>query len=78
MLRTRQIRKMIASHVGENKEFERRYLAGELEVEFTPQGTLAEKLRAGGAGIPAFYTRTGVGTVVDIEFVRSHTGTAVH
>jgi 3-oxoacid CoA-transferase subunit A len=55
---------MIASYVGENKEFERQYLSGELELEFTPQGTLAEKLRAGGAGIPAFYTRTGVGTVV--------------
>jgi len=55
---------MIASYVGENKEFERQYLAGELELEFTPQGTLAERLRAGGAGIPAFYTRTGVGTVV--------------
>jgi 3-oxoacid CoA-transferase subunit A len=64
LLRTRQIRKMIASYVGENKEFERQYLAGELEVEFTPQGTLAEKLRAGGAGIPAFFTRTGVGTTV--------------
>jgi 3-oxoacid CoA-transferase subunit A len=64
LLRTRQIRKMISSYVGENKEFERQYLAGELELEFTPQGTLAEKLRAGGAGIPAFYTRTGVGTMV--------------
>ncbi len=64
LLRTRQIRKMISSYVGENKEFERQYLAGELELEFTPQGTLAEKLRAGGAGIPAFFTRTGVGTVV--------------
>ncbi|HEY9461213.1 MAG TPA: CoA transferase subunit A [Paralcaligenes sp.] len=64
LLRTRQIKKMIASYVGENKEFERQFLAGELELEFTPQGTLAEKLRAGGAGIPAFYTRTGVGTVV--------------
>ncbi len=64
LLATRQIRKMIASYVGENKEFERQYLSGELELEFTPQGTLAEKLRAGGAGIPAFYTRTGVGTVV--------------
>jgi len=64
LLRTRQIRKMIASYVGENKEFERQYLSGELELEFTPQGTLAEKLRAGGAGIPAFFTRTGVGTVV--------------
>jgi 3-oxoacid CoA-transferase subunit A len=64
LLETRQIRKMISSYVGENKEFERQYLAGELELEFTPQGTLAEKLRAGGAGIPAFYTRTGVGTMV--------------
>ena len=64
LLLTRQIKKMIASYVGENKEFERQYLAGELELEFTPQGTLAEKLRAGGAGIPAFFTRTGVGTVV--------------
>lgn len=64
LLQTRQIKKMISSYVGENKEFERQYLAGELELEFTPQGTLAEKLRAGGAGIPAFFTRTGVGTVV--------------
>jgi 3-oxoacid CoA-transferase subunit A len=64
LLATRQIRKMISSYVGENKEFERQYLAGELEVELTPQGTLAEKLRAGGAGIPAFFTRTGVGTLV--------------
>ncbi|WP_313053552.1 CoA transferase subunit A [Pseudomonas lopnurensis] len=64
LLETRQIRKMIASYVGENKEFERQYLAGELELEFTPQGTLAEKLRAGGAGIPAFFTRTGYGTLV--------------
>jgi len=64
LLETRQIKKMISSYVGENKEFERQYLAGELELEFTPQGTLAEKLRAGGAGIPAFYTRTGVGTIV--------------
>ncbi|MDH4762479.1 MULTISPECIES: CoA transferase subunit A [Pseudomonas] len=64
LLETRQIRKMISSYVGENKEFERQYLAGELELEFTPQGTLAEKLRAGGAGIPAFYTRTGYGTLV--------------
>ena len=64
LLDTRQIRKMISSSVGENKEFERQYLAGELELEFTPQGTLAEKLRAGGAGIPAFFTRTGVGTMV--------------
>jgi len=64
LLETRQISKMISSYVGENKEFERQYLAGELELEFTPQGTLAEKLRAGGAGIPAFYTPTGVGTLV--------------
>jgi 3-oxoacid CoA-transferase subunit A len=64
LLATRQIKKMISSYVGENKEFERQFLAGELEVEFTPQGTLAEKLRAGGAGIPAFFTRTGVGTIV--------------
>jgi 3-oxoacid CoA-transferase subunit A len=64
LLETRQIRKMISSYVGENKEFERQYLAGELELEFTPQGTLAEKLRAGGAGIPAFFTKTGVGTMV--------------
>lgn len=64
LLDTRQIKKMISSYVGENKEFERQYLAGELELEFTPQGTLAEKLRAGGAGIPAFFTRTGVGTLV--------------
>src|SRR3954469_22599102 len=64
LLETRQIKKMIASYVGENKEFERQYLAGELELEFTPQGTLAEKLRAGGAGIPAFFTKTGVGTMV--------------
>jgi 3-oxoacid CoA-transferase subunit A len=64
LLQTRQIKKMISSSVGENKEFERQYLAGELELEFTPQGTLAEKLRAGGAGIPAFFTKTGVGTMV--------------
>lgn len=64
LLRTRQIAKMIASYVGENKEFERQYLAGELEVEFCPQGTLAERMRAGGAGIPGFYTKTGVGTLV--------------
>ena len=64
LLETRQIRKMISSYVGENKEFERQYLAGELELEFTPQGTLAEKLRAGGAGIPAFFTKTGYGTLV--------------
>ncbi|HZF81495.1 MAG TPA: CoA transferase subunit A [Rubrivivax sp.] len=64
LLVTRQIKKMISSYVGENKEFERQYLNGELELEFTPQGTLAERLRAGGAGIPAFFTRTGVGTLV--------------
>jgi 3-oxoacid CoA-transferase subunit A len=64
LLRSRQITKMISSYVGENKEFERQYLAGELEVEFCPQGTLAERCRAGGAGIPGFYTKTGVGTVV--------------
>ena len=64
LLETRQIKKMIASYVGENKEFARQYLAGELELEFTPQGTLAEKLRAGGAGIPAFFTKTGYGTIV--------------
>ena len=64
LLETRQISKVISSYVGENKEFERQYLAGELEVELTPQGTLAEKLRAGGAGIPAFFTPTGYGTIV--------------
>jgi 3-oxoacid CoA-transferase subunit A len=64
LLRTRQIKKMISSYVGENKEFERQYLAGELEVEFCPQGTLAERMRAGGAGIPGFFTKTGVGTQV--------------
>ena len=64
LLRSKQVKKMIASYVGENKEFERQYLAGELEVEFCPQGTLAERLRAGGAGIPGFYTKTGVGTLV--------------
>lgn len=64
LLRTRQIRKMISSYVGENKEFERQYLAGELEIEFSPQGTLAERMRAGGAGIPGFYTRTGFGTTL--------------
>ncbi len=64
LLATRQVKKMVASYVGENKEFERQYLAGELELEFTPQGTLAEKLRAGGAGIPAFFTKTGYGTLV--------------
>ncbi|MAA52074.1 MAG: succinyl-CoA--3-ketoacid-CoA transferase [Phycisphaerae bacterium] len=64
LLQTRQIRKMISSYVGENAEFERQFMADELELEFTPQGTLAERLRAGGAGIPGFYTRTGVGTIV--------------
>ncbi len=64
LLRTRQVKKMISSYVGENKEFERQFLAGELEVEFCPQGTLAERMRAGGAGIPGFYTKTGVGTQV--------------
>lgn len=64
LLRTRQVSRMISSYVGENREFERQYLAGELEVEFCPQGTLAERMRAGGAGIPGFYTRTGVGTQV--------------
>jgi len=75
LLATRQIRKMISSYVGENKEFERQYLSGELELEFTPQGTLAEKLRAGGAGIPAFFTKTGVGTIVaDGKEVREFDG----
>ncbi len=64
LLRTRQVKKMISSYVGENKEFERQFLSGELEVEFCPQGTLAERMRAGGAGIPGFYTKTGVGTLV--------------
>ncbi|WP_322049425.1 CoA transferase subunit A [Paraburkholderia sp. J67] len=64
LLKTRQIKRMVASYVGENKEFERQYLSGELELEFTPQGSLAERLRAAGAGIPAFFTRTGVGTVI--------------
>ena len=64
LLESRQVKKMIASYVGENKEFERQFLAGELQLEFTPQGTLAEKLRAGGCGIPAFFTKTGVGTLV--------------
>lgn len=64
LLKTRQIRKMISSYVGENKEFERQYLSGELEIEFCPQGTLAERMRAGGAGIAGFYTRTGVGTMI--------------
>jgi 3-oxoacid CoA-transferase subunit A len=64
LLRTKQVAKMISSYVGENKEFERQYLSGELEVEFCPQGTLAERMRAGGAGIPGFYTKTGVGTLI--------------
>ena len=64
LLQTRQIKRMVSSYVGENAEFERQFMAGELELEFTPQGTLAERLRAGGAGIPGFYTKTGVGTVV--------------
>src|SRR5690625_548959 len=64
LLETRQIKKMISSYVGENKEFERQYLAGDIEIEFTPQGTLAERLRAGGAGIPAFFTATGAGTMI--------------
>jgi 3-oxoacid CoA-transferase subunit A len=77
LLESRQIRKMISSYVGENKEFERQYLAGELELEFTPQGTLAEKLRAGGAGIPAFFTKTGVGTIVaEGKEIREFDGTA--
>lgn len=75
LLRTRQIRKMIASYVGENKEFERQYLAGELELEFCPQGSLAERCRAGGAGIPAFFTRTGVGTIIaESREVRAFSG----
>ncbi|KPP82854.1 MAG: 3-oxoacid CoA-transferase subunit ScoA [Oceanicaulis sp. HLUCCA04] len=64
LLHTRQIKKMVSSYVGENKTFEKQYLSGELELEFNPQGTLAERIRAGGAGIPAFYTKTGVGTLV--------------
>ena len=64
LLQSRQIRKMISSYVGENKEFERQFLAGEVEIEFNPQGTMAERIRAGGAGIPAFYTKTGVGTLI--------------
>ena len=71
LLTTRQIKKMVSSYVGENKEFERQYLSGELELEFTPQGTLAEKLRAGGCGIPAFFTKTGYGTLV-AEIGRAH------
>ncbi len=86
LLQTKQIKKMISSYVGENKEFERQYLSGELEVELTPQGTLAEKLRAGGAGIPAFFTRTGVGTLIaegkevrefeDKDYILEHSLTA--
>lgn len=77
LLATRQIIKMVSSYVGENKEFERQYLSGELEVEFTPQGTLAEKLRAGGAGIPAFFTQTGVGTMIaDGKEIREFDGVA--
>ncbi|WP_269514150.1 CoA transferase subunit A [Brevundimonas subvibrioides] len=75
LLETRQIAKMISSYVGENKEFERQYLAGELQLEFNPQGTLAERIRAGGAGIPAFFTATGVGTLVaDGKEVRTFDG----
>ena len=75
LLESRQVRRMIASYVGENKEFERQFLAGELELEFTPQGTLAERLRAGGSGIPAFFTKTGVGTIVaDGKEVREFDG----
>lgn len=75
LLQSRQVRKMISSYVGENKEFERQFLTGELELEFNPQGTLAERLRAGGAGIPAFFTRTGVGTVIaDGKEVREFDG----
>ena len=75
LLTTRQISKMISSYVGENKEFERQYLAGELQLDFTPQGTLAEKLRAGGAGIPAFFTKKGVGTIVaDGKEIREFNG----
>ena len=77
LLRTRQVKKMISSYVGENKEFERQYLSGELEVEFCPQGTLAERMRAGGAGIPGFYTKTGVGTLIaEGKEVKSFNGEA--
>ena len=76
LLETKQIAKMISSYVGENKEFERQYLAGELQLEFNPQGTLAERIRAGGAGIPAFFTATGVGTLV-AEGKEVRTSTAV-
>src|SRR5690625_6946458 len=72
LLDTRQISKMISSYGGENKEFERQYLAGDIEIEFTPQGTLAERLRAGGAGIPAFFTATGAGTMIAEEIGRAH------
>lgn len=83
LLQTRQIRKMIASYVGENATFEKQYLSGDLEVEFNPQGTLAERIRAGGAGIPAFFTATGVGTVVaegkpTREFYRPRDDTRLH
>ena len=75
LLRTKQVKKMISSYVGENKEFERQYLAGELEVEFCPQGTLAERMRAGGAGIPGFYTKTGVGTLAaEVKEVKEFNG----
>jgi 3-oxoacid CoA-transferase subunit A len=75
LLRTKQVKKMISSYVGENKEFERQFLSGELEVEFCPQGTLAERMRAGGAGIPGFYTKTGVGTqVAEGKEVKSFNG----
>jgi 3-oxoacid CoA-transferase subunit A len=67
LLESRQVKKMISSYVGENKMFAQQYLAGELEIEFNPQGTLAERIRAGGAGIPAFYTKTGVGTLVAVD-----------
>jgi 3-oxoacid CoA-transferase subunit A len=78
LLQTRQIRKMISSYIGENKLFEQQYLAGELELELNPQGTLAERIRAGGAGIPAFYTRTGVGTVVADGKPHEEFGGALH
>ena len=79
LLRTKQVKKMISSYVGENKEFERQFLAGELEVEFCPQGTLAERMRAGGAGIPGFYTKTGVGTqVAEGKEIKSFVGPDVH
>ena len=79
LLRTKQVSKMISSYVGENKEFERQFLSGELEVEFCPQGTLAERMRAGGAGIPGFYTKTGVGTqVAEGKEVKSFMGPDGH